>query len=64
MPAKPFMKDIFSDTGVHKGTTYAESKLLQGGTKNEPYATGKNSLTRDVNKTKSTPKLGVKGFVD
>lgn len=64
MPAKPFMKNIFDDTGTHKGTTYAESKLLQPGAKSEPYATGKNSLTRDVNKTKATPKLGVKGFVD
>lgn len=58
------MKNVFEDSGVHKGTTYAESKLLKPGTSNEPYATGKNKLTRDVNKTKATPKLGVRGFVD
>lgn len=61
MPAQPYKATIFDDSGNHKGVDQKDSKSLQAGAK-EVYATGKNELKRDTNKTMAHPKLGVKGF--
>jgi hypothetical protein len=61
MPAKPYTATVFDDSGSHKGIDAKDSKQLMPGAR-EVYATGKNELKRDENKTKPAPKLGVKGF--
>lgn len=61
MPAKPYTASVFDDTGSHKGVDVRDTKMLTPGAR-EVYATGKNELKRDENKTKPAPKLGVKGM--
>ncbi len=56
---------LFSATEATKGRDVRAVKAGIGTTAKDVYATGKNDLSRDVNKTGSAGELGgLKGFPD
>ena len=51
----------FDTQAVDKAKDVRDTQMLEPGAK-EPYATGKNEVSRDTRKHKPFGKLGAKGF--